>query len=291
MELIHIDEEKCTSCGLCIPLCVRGVLEEGESAVRVTNPDKCTLCGHCKAICPVDAPELPTLEASEFMEAPGRGSYPTPEVLLSILRSRRSIRRFKNKSVEREKLETIIQAGRFAPTGGNRQGIQYVVISTPSKIAEIKRMTVDLLARQAEEIDTALELHERTGQPVPVEYEVRKVYTKRWKEMKTEMKSGIDKLFYHAPALVALHINPSESTSPMVDAGLAGMQMVLMAEGLDLGTCFCGFFVFAVNMSLEFKNMLAIPEAHIVPLSFVVGYPDVHFKRLVSRNPARVTWY
>jgi len=63
------------------------------------------------------------------------------------------------------------------------------------------------------------------------------------------------------------------------------MQMVLMVESLNLGTCFCGFFVFAVNMSLEFKKMLAIPEAHIVPLSFVVGYPDVHFKRLVARNP------
>lgn len=291
MELIRIDEEKCTSCGLCIPLCVRGILEQGESAARVTNPDGCILCGHCKAVCPVDAPELPTLDASEFVEAPGRGGYPKPDVLRSIFRSRRSIRQFKGKSVERENLETIIQAGRFAPTGGNRQGLHYIVVRTPSKIEEVKRMTVDLLALQGEEIEDALDIKARTGQPVPGEYEVMKDYTKRWKEMKTEMQGGIDKLFYHAPVLVALHINPAESSSPMVDAGLAGMQMALMAESLDLGTCFCGFFVFAVNMSPEFKKMLAIPEKHIVPLSFVVGYPDVHYKKLVSRNPARVTWY
>ena len=152
-------------------------------------------------------------------------------------------------------------------------------------------MNLDLLARQAEEIEEALDLQARTGKPVPEEYEVRKVYTKRWKEMKTEMQEGIDKLFYHAPALVALHINPAESTSAMVDAGLAGMQMVLMADNLELGTCFCGFFVFAINTSPEFKKMLTIPEEHIVPLSFVVGYPAVEYERLVSRNPARVTWY
>ena len=131
MELIRINEEKCTPCGLCIPLYVRGILEEGERAVRVTNPDGCTLCGHCKAICPVDAPELPTLNASEFVEAPGRERYPTPDVLLSFFRSRRSTRQFKNRPVEREKLETIIQAGRFASTGGNRQGLHYVVVNTP----------------------------------------------------------------------------------------------------------------------------------------------------------------
>lgn len=290
MELIRIDEEKCTLCGLCIPDCVRGILEKGERAVRVTSPENCILCGHCKAICPVDAPEFPTLDASEFGPAPEREDYPEEDELLSFFRARRSIRQFEERFVEQEKLEKIIQAGRFAPTGGNRQGLHYTVVHTPDKLAEVRDMNLDLLYHQAEIIERAFERNSQTGESVPQVYQVRKFYADRWKEMKDLMGKGVDKLFYHAPALVVLHINPAESTSAMVDAGLAAMQMALMAETLELGTCFCGFFVFAVNESTEFKKTLNIPENHIVPVSFVAGYPAVKYRSLVSRNPAHVDW-
>ena len=290
MEMIHIDEEKCTLCGLCISDCVRGILEEGGKAVRVTSPENCIRCGHCKAICPVDAPEFPALDASEFEPVPGRENYPEGDELLLFFRARRSIRQFEERSVEREKLEKIIQAGRFAPTGGNRQGLHYTVVHTPDKLLEVRDMNLDLLYSQAENIERAFELNSQTGEPVPQDYQVRRFYAGRWKEMKDLMGKGIDKLFYHAPVLVVLHINPEESTSAIVDAGLAAMQMALMAETLELGTCFCGFFVFAVNESTEFKKTLNIPDKHIVPVSFVAGYPAVKYQKLVSRNPARVNW-
>ena len=288
--MIRIDEEKCTLCGLCISDCVRGVLEEGEKAVHVANPEYCIRCGHCKAICPEDALALPMLDASEFEPAPGRENYPKAEDLLSFFRARRSIRQFEKRTVEREKLERIIQAGRFAPTGGNRQGLRYTVIHTPDKLSEIRDMNLDLLYSKAEEIERAFEKNSQTGEPVPQAYQVRKLYVNNWKGMKDLMGKGIDRLFYHAPTLVALHIDPAKSTSAMVDAGLAAMQMALMAETLELRTCFCGFFVFAVNESSEFKKILNIPEKHIVPVAFVVGYPAVEYQRLVSRNPARVDW-
>jgi nitroreductase/NAD-dependent dihydropyrimidine dehydrogenase PreA subunit len=291
MEKIRIDEQKCTLCGLCIPECLRGILQEGKEAVHVTNPKYCILCGHCKAVCPVDAPELPRLDASEFEPVPERENYPKADELLSFFRARRSIRQFEKRFVEREKLEKIIQAGRFAPTGANLQGLHYTVVHTPDKLSEIRDVNLDLLYRKAEDIERAFEQNSQTGEPVPQAYQDRKLYASLWKAMKGLMGKGIDKLFYHAPALVALHIDPAKSTSAMVDAGLAAMQMTLMAETLELGTCFCGFFVFAVNESTEFKKILDIPEKHIVPVSFVVGYPAVKYQRLVSRNPARVNWF
>ncbi|MBW2623136.1 MAG: nitroreductase family protein, partial [Deltaproteobacteria bacterium] len=64
---------------------------------------------------------IPGLNPDEYEPAPSKSEIPAPEPLLAFFRSRRSTRRYKKDSVERAKLEKIIEAGRFAPTGGNRQ--------------------------------------------------------------------------------------------------------------------------------------------------------------------------
>ena len=290
MDIVWIDEDRCTCCGLCIPVCVRGILEEREGTVRVTDSTQCILCGHCKAICPEDAPQLPSLNAEEFGPAPGREDLPQPEGLMGLFRSRRSTRIFQKKAVEKEKLERIIQAGRFAPTGGNRQPLQYVVLHSAEKIERIRTMATEALVDQAKIIEKAIETARGKDEPLPAKYEVRQLYAPRWREMSDLIKQGIDRLFFHAPALVTCHASTLEAVTPEVDAGLSAMQMILMAEALNLGTCFCGFFVFATEESHELRKALEIPEDHKVPFSFMVGYPDVTFSRVVSRNPARVRW-
>jgi len=290
MEIVWIDEDRCTLCGLCIPVCVRRILEEREGTVRVTDSTQCILCGHCKAICPEDAPQLPSLNAEEFGPAPGQEDLPRLEQLMALFRSRRSTRIFQKKAVEKEKLERIIQAGRFAPTGGNRQPLQYVVLHSAEKIERIRTMAIEALVDQAKIIEKAIETARGTDEPLPAKYEVRQLYAPRWREMADLIKQGIDRLFFHAPAFIICHASPLEAVTPEVDAGLSAMQMILMAEALELGTCFCGFFVFATEESPDLRKALEIPEDHSVPFSFMVGYPDVTFSRLVSRNPARVRW-
>ena len=63
-----------------------------------------------------------------------------------------------------------------------------------------------------------------------------------------------------------------------------------MAETLGLGTCFIGFLIFALAVSKPLRETLQIPDGHRTPLSFVTGYPDVDYLKVVSRNPGRVTW-
>jgi nitroreductase/NAD-dependent dihydropyrimidine dehydrogenase PreA subunit len=290
MEIVWIDEDRCTLCGLCIPVCVRRILEEREGTVGVTDSTRCMLCGHCKAICPEDAPQLPSLNTEEFGPAPRREDLPRAEQLMALFRSRRSIRIFQEKAVEKDRLERMIQAGRFAPTGGNRQPLQYVVLNSAEGIERIRNMAIEALVDQAKKIEDAVERMRETDEPLPVRYEVRQLYPPRWREMADLNKQGIDRLFFHAPALIICHFSPLEAVTAEVDSGLSAMQMILMAEALELGTCFCGFFVFAVEESPELRKALGIPEDHSVPFSFMVGYPDVTFSRLVSRNPARVSW-
>ncbi len=114
-------------------------------------------------------------------------------------------------------------------------------------------------------------------------------YAGIWLSMLDLLKQGVDRLFHNAPVVVICHGSPATPTLE-VDAGLAAMQMVLMAEALGLGTCFCHFLVFAIEESLELGQALQIPEDNKVVVSFMTGYPDVSFNRLVARNPLEVNW-
>ncbi|MBQ6475472.1 MAG: nitroreductase family protein, partial [Clostridia bacterium] len=50
------------------------------------------------------------------------------EERLQWIMTRRSTRRFSQKTVEEEKLDAVIEAGRAAPSGGNNQTTRFIVI-------------------------------------------------------------------------------------------------------------------------------------------------------------------
>jgi nitroreductase len=52
------------------------------------------------------------------------------------LLGRRSCRRFKQEAVDRTDLDRMIDAGRYAPTGYNKQAIRFAVISSAQKVCE-----------------------------------------------------------------------------------------------------------------------------------------------------------
>jgi len=104
------------------------------------------------------------------------------------------------------------------------------------------------------------------------------------------MGRGNDLLFYHAPALILIQTKRGATTTADVDAGLAAMQMILMAETMGLGTCLNGFLVTALKRSEELREVLKIADDHQVHVTFTIGYPDVEFLRVVARNPAKVEW-
>ncbi|MGZ7043125.1 MAG: nitroreductase family protein, partial [Methanobacterium sp.] len=49
---------------------------------------------------------------------------------LDLVKSRYSVRAYKNQPVEEEKLEKILEAARFAPTAVNYQPFKIIVINT-----------------------------------------------------------------------------------------------------------------------------------------------------------------
>ena len=62
--------------------------------------------------------------------------------MLDVIKSRRSIRRFKKQAVDEKLVKEIIEAGTWAPSGLNNQPWKFVVIRSPEvkdKIAELTR--------------------------------------------------------------------------------------------------------------------------------------------------------
>ena len=53
--------------------------------------------------------------------------------VLEAIRTRRSIRKFRPKPIPNKKLKTILEAGRLAPSAGNRQPWFFVVVKDPER--------------------------------------------------------------------------------------------------------------------------------------------------------------
>ena len=51
---------------------------------------------------------------------------------LTALRTRRAVRKYTDDPVKPEDLETILDCGRYAPCGINRQGWRFIVVTDPA---------------------------------------------------------------------------------------------------------------------------------------------------------------
>lgn len=68
-EIITIDEEKCTGCGLCIPGCPEGALQIIDGKARLISDLMCDGLGACIGDCPEGAISIVEREAEPYDEA------------------------------------------------------------------------------------------------------------------------------------------------------------------------------------------------------------------------------
>lgn len=65
-EIIHIDEEKCDGCGLCVPACAEGALQIIDGKARLVGERLCDGLGACLGDCPQGAITIEVREAEAF---------------------------------------------------------------------------------------------------------------------------------------------------------------------------------------------------------------------------------
>lgn len=124
-HIIEVNKNFCIGCGLCKKDCPANniIIKEKKAVIK---DQLCIKYGHCEAICPKAAITLTGFKekAMEFTEQ----TTLNPNELLMALKTRRTIRHFKNKEVSSEIVEKIIEAGRLTPSAKNAQDISYIVL-------------------------------------------------------------------------------------------------------------------------------------------------------------------
>jgi nitroreductase/NAD-dependent dihydropyrimidine dehydrogenase PreA subunit len=252
MNPIDIDDDKCIVCSKCIDDCPNSYLYLEDEKIH-THQKGCMECGHCYAICPQGAITMTNYDSAD--EEVVLMSEINPETLLNAMKSRRTIRQFKPDHIEDEKIEKILEAGRYSPTGANRQMVSYTILGSKQKEAEEICLS---LFRKGKKFGSAF-----AG------------YLKR-------IEIDDDFFFKGAPLVIVV---ASKST---VDGGLASSYMEIMAESLGLGVLYSGFFVMCCKMSRKLKKLLELEKGYDVVTCMVIGYPDVKYQRIAPRKDLKV---
>ena len=192
--------------------------------------------------------------------------------------------------ISQKDMEQLLEAGRYTPTGTNSQGIEYIVINDPDKIAQLGKMTMPAVIRlfgmavrvSRVPILGSLLLGEQAAE------NFQNIYTPAIRNIDEYTKRGDDRLFYHAPAIILVHGEKLDDMAFSCSAAL--FSCMLMADSLGIGCCLNGFLVLAANRDPKVKKWLGIPRNHKAHAAMTLGYTNVKYNHLVKRNPVSVKY-
>jgi nitroreductase len=197
----------------------------------------------------------------------------TPEQCEQLLKSRRSVRVFKDQPVSREIITRLIGAARYAPTGHNNQEVEWLVIDNKKELENIE--------------DLGIQWIEWTMKNNP-----QLAAAFHMVEMLKNQKKYHNIFLRGAPVLVVTHAAKG-STSPAVaqiDCATALSYLDLAANCLGLGTCWAGFVNTMANNFPLVKAAIALPENQGTYGCMMIGYNKFRYHRIPLRKEPRITW-
>ena len=234
-------------------------------------------CGHCVAICPTGAVSISDYPPQPLYDYDPKLMNIDPTNLLRFIQFRRSCRRFQDRPVEKEKLDMMVQAGRFTATGGNLQDVSYVIVQ--EQLQTLRPMVWEGLHSITE---PAARGELADVDPTAVNYADlwRRCYEKYQRDPNNPNN---DVIFFNAPAIIIVKSELAHH------AQLAASNVELMAYAQGLACLYTGFLRRGIVYGEQAREFLHITGKENM-LCMLVGYPVQKYRRTVPRKEANALW-
>lgn len=268
MADIKINKDKCAKCGSCIKDCITYSLErdsEGFAQTKENYKSLCISCKHCLAVCPtgaidIDGVEAQSVDPSKFGDA---------EEILNTIKSRRSIRQYKEEDITSEDFKKIKDMLPYIPTGCNANTLHFSFIEKRSAMEVIKEYTRTKILKLISNCFT-------------------RKYAGKFAAFKNAFENGEDVIYRDAPAMVVVSSSihaPCANTDPII----ALSYIELYAQSLGIGTCWCGFAQACFKLLPKLSQMVGVPDGYKPVYVMLLGYPDVKYYRTTTPNGFPIT--
>ena len=180
--------------------------------------------------------------------------------MFEIIKTRRSTRSYQEKVVESKLLYKIIEAARYAPSGGNNQSSHFIVIENKLFLEQL----AELVQNEFSQMEVTEDMY------------------KSLKSSILQSKKGNYVFHYHAPVLVVV-CNKKGYGNAMADSACAIENMMIMANALDLGSCYINQLTWLSEHEV-IRNKLNLKDDEMVCGAAALGYANTS-DGLPNRKP------
>lgn len=189
--------------------------------------------------------------------------------VIETMIKRRSIRKYKQDQISDEELAAILDAGVYAPSGGNNQTSHIIVIQNKEALEKIKHL-------------------------VKQEFSKMEIVPGMYKSMENSIRAsqkGDYDFFYNAPTLIIV-ANQKGYGNAMADCACVLENMMIAAASLKVGSCWINQLRW-LDKNSEIRNKLyefGLLENETVCGGLSLGYPNMTVPGPLKRTGNLITY-
>lgn len=280
---VQVNQETCIHCKNCARICPLNIIDELEEGVMVNTSrlPNCIACGHCMAACPSRSVQVQGFDYNEF------GSIPKTlldsEGLDGFLRSRRSIRHYKDKPISKEVIDRIIEIASCAPMGMPPSNVEILIINDRDRIQKQVLSTLikeyDKFCKQASNPIAHFLIKRQVGKNMMNVLDSHVLPIAKL-AIESFRQNGTDSILYNCPAIMLFHSN-RRGVSYQENCLIAMVYARLAAESVGLGCCINGMAPPVFDRHKGLRQEFGIPSENTIVCGFTFGYPRYRFTRTI----------
>ncbi|WP_321297598.1 nitroreductase family protein [Marinifilum fragile] len=260
-----VAENKCIECGLCKEDCPVGIINLTPKASIAKEKEKnCMKCQHCLAICPTGAISILGKKPEDSVSY--KAEMPSAQAMSNHIKTRRSVRKFKDENLDQELIRELMETASHAPTGHNDNAVLFSLIDNKEDI---------LIFRDA--VYKAIKKASVEGN-LPKKYAMLASFQKLWE------KVGVDIIFRNAPHML-IATAPAKDASPKIDSIITLTYFEFAANANNVATLWNGMITWVIEeIDPSLRDLIGIPQDHSIGYTMIFGKAGVKYARGIQSD-------